>query len=135
MEKGCFGEELPKVYDDMDGVGELVTLSDQAAHRVVDKIVLACSAGNPHVKTAIVCPPTIYGPGRGPDNQRSAQAYTGAKCILQSKQGFLPCKGKFRGNHAKIVALSVANVPSFFGQATISGMRFMSRIYQICTYY
>lgn len=93
IQQGCYGEELPKIYNDLDGVKELVTLPDQAAHRVVDKIVLATSATNSHVKTAIVCPPTIYGPGRGPDNQRSQQAYNGAKCILEGKKGYLVGKG------------------------------------------
>lgn len=93
MDKKCWGEELPKVYNDLDGVHELVNMPDHAAHRVVDKIVLATSAQNPNVKTAIVCPPTIYGPGRGPDNQRSLQAYYAALDILKRKGGFLPGKG------------------------------------------
>lgn len=94
MGKKCWGEELSKVYNDLDGVHELVTMPDHAAHRVVDKIVLATSAANPNVKTAIVCPPTIYGPGRGPDNQRSHQAYYATRDILKRKGGFLAGKGQ-----------------------------------------
>ena len=94
LQKKCLGELLPKVYNDWDGVGELVSLPDFAAHRVVDKMVLACPTTTPRVKIAIVCPPTIYGPGRGPDNQRSMQAYEAARCVLERKQGFLPCAGK-----------------------------------------
>jgi len=55
---------------------------------VVDKIVLG--AASPLVHVAIVCPPTIYGPGRGPDNQRSQQVYEGARVMLQRGKGFLP---------------------------------------------
>ena len=35
-----------------------------------------------------MCPPTIYGPGRGPDNQRSIQAYELAKVTLKRGKGF-----------------------------------------------
>ncbi|KAF2164559.1 hypothetical protein M409DRAFT_67708 [Zasmidium cellare ATCC 36951] len=70
-----FGEAFrEKVYDDLEGVKEVTSLPDDAIHRNVDKIVL--EAGTQHadrIKTAIVCPPTIYGIGRGPDNQRSMQ--------------------------------------------------------------
>jgi hypothetical protein len=51
-----------KVFDDLEGVGELTSLPDEAFHRNVDKIVLEC--GTKHadvVRTAIICPPTIYG--------------------------------------------------------------------------
>lgn len=94
MDQKCWGELLPKVYNDWDGVSELVNMPNHAAHRVVDKIVLAASARNPNVKTAIVCPPTIYGPGRGPDNQRSHQAYYAALDIMKRKGGFVVGKGE-----------------------------------------
>jgi len=119
MEKGCYGEELPKVYNDLEGVGELVTLPDQAAHRVVDKIILATSASNSHVKSAIVCPPTIYGPGRGPGNQRSHQAYEGAKAILETKQGFLPFKGNSIWHEVHVQDLS--DLYLLLGEAAASG--------------
>ena len=56
------GEWSDKEYNDWTGIDELVQLPDEAFHRNVDKIVL--KAGSEHadrVKTAIVCPPTIYG--------------------------------------------------------------------------
>lgn len=61
-DRGVYGEKSDKVYNDLDGVDELVNLPDHAFHRNVDKIVL--EAGTKHadvVKTALVCPPTIYG--------------------------------------------------------------------------
>lgn len=61
-------------YDDLDGIDAIVNLPDTAWHRNVDKIVLAEAAKDPKaVKIAIVSPPTIYGSGRGPVNQRSRQ--------------------------------------------------------------
>ena len=37
---------------------------------------MVLSTNSDVVKTAIVCPPTIYGPGRGPGNVRSRQVNT-----------------------------------------------------------
>lgn len=74
QDKKIYGEAHSQSYNDWDGVSSLTSLPDRALHRDVDTIVLDCAKNNPKsVKTAIVCPPTIYGPGRGPDNQRSNQ--------------------------------------------------------------
>ncbi|KAI2614881.1 NAD(P)-binding protein [Hypoxylon sp. NC1633] len=58
-------------YHDIDDIERIVNLPDQALHRDIDKIVLA--ANSPGVRTLILGPPTIYGRGRGPLNQRSIQ--------------------------------------------------------------
>lgn len=50
------------------------------------------AASSTAVKTAIVCPPTIYGNGRGPGNQRSRQVYLLAEIGL--KQGQITQIGK-----------------------------------------
>jgi nucleoside-diphosphate-sugar epimerase len=71
-------------------VSDLTSLPDTAWHRDVDKIVLA--AASDAVKTAIVAPPTIYGPGRGPGNKRSQQVYQLALATL--KTGQAPQLGK-----------------------------------------
>jgi len=90
-EDGTFGEAPSQPpYDDLENVSGLTGLPDKAFHRDVDKIVLGASSES--VKTAIVCPPTIYGPGRGPGNQRSRQVYDLAKATLQ--QGQAPQLGK-----------------------------------------
>lgn len=66
------------MYNDLEGVTAVTErVPDYAWHRDVDKIVLAEAARDPaSVKIAIVCPPTIYGIGRGPGNQRSRQVPT-----------------------------------------------------------
>jgi len=90
FEANTYGIKRDKVYNDWDGIGEVISLPDAALHRKVDKIILganAASAGT--VNTAIVCPPCIYGPGRGPDNQRSIQVYDYAKATLMRNKGFL----------------------------------------------
>ncbi|KAJ4263353.1 hypothetical protein NW762_006171 [Fusarium torreyae] len=76
MDNKRYGEgPLPEqAYDDLEGVDKVTSLPDTAFHRDVDKIVLSEAAQTPDaVKVAIVCPPTIYGTGRGPVNQRSRQ--------------------------------------------------------------
>ncbi|KAL8663730.1 MAG: hypothetical protein Q9202_003676 [Teloschistes flavicans] len=92
LERQIFGEASSKIYNDLDGVSEVTSLPDFAPHRNVDKIILASS--DAHVKPAIVCPPTIYGQGRGPGNQRSIQVPQLAKATLQKGHGIQVGAGK-----------------------------------------
>lgn len=108
-EAGRLGEHDDKEFDDYDGVGELTSLPDSAFHRNVDKVVLEAAAAAPEVvKTAIVCPPTIYGTGRGPVATRSRQVYELARLIL--REGYAPIvgKGRARWNHVHVADLSEA---------------------------
>ncbi|KAF1344455.1 NAD dependent epimerase/dehydratase family protein [Delphinella strobiligena] len=90
-----YGTASQNVFDDWDGIKELTTLPDHALHRNVDKIVLAAGATNPEiVKTAIVSPPTIYGPGRGPGKQSSHQVPQLAKRTLEQGHGIQVGEGK-----------------------------------------
>ncbi|KAG4443179.1 hypothetical protein IFR05_001321 [Cadophora sp. M221] len=91
MDTETYGEApSQQPYDDVERVSDLTSLPDSAFHRDVDKIVLAASSDV--VKTAILCPPTIYGAGRGPGNQRSRQVYNLVKTTLE--QGQAPRLGK-----------------------------------------
>ncbi|KAI1103610.1 NAD(P)-binding protein [Jackrogersella minutella] len=74
-------------YHDIDDVDRIVSLPDTAIHRNVDKIVIAANDA-PGVKTLIVGPPTIYGQGRGPLNQRSIQVPKIIDATL--KNGYAP---------------------------------------------
>nr|POF05841.1 uncharacterized protein CFP56_53228 [Quercus suber] len=89
---GTYGEAHEKVYNDLAGVDEVTSLPDNAPHRNVDKIVLAAAAQG--LRTAIVCPPTIYGQGRGPGNQRSHQVPELARTTLQRGHGVKVNAGK-----------------------------------------
>jgi nucleoside-diphosphate-sugar epimerase len=80
------------VYDDLEGVDKILALPDDAMHRDVEKIVQA--ANSAAVRTVVVAPPLIYGPGRGPVNRRSMQVYDMAKLTL--KHGFAPVVGTGR---------------------------------------
>jgi nucleoside-diphosphate-sugar epimerase len=58
------------------------------------------------VKTVIVCPPTIYGRGRGPVALRGRQVYELATFILQQKYTPVIGKGLARWNNVHVYDLS-----------------------------
>ncbi|KAI0877026.1 nucleoside-diphosphate-sugar epimerase [Hypoxylon argillaceum] len=74
-------------YHDIDDIDRILTIPHHAYHRDCDEIVLGANNLS-GVKTLIVGPPLIYGPGRGPVNQRSIQAYNMARYTLEN--GFAP---------------------------------------------
>lgn len=90
LQDNTYGVKREKIYNDWNGIGEVTSLPDAALHRNVDKIILGANAASGGIiNTAIVCPPCIYGPGRGPDNQKSVQVYDYAKATLTRNKGFL----------------------------------------------
>ncbi|GAP84098.2 putative nucleoside-diphosphate-sugar epimerase protein [Rosellinia necatrix] len=74
-------------YHDIEGIDRILTLPPHAYHRDCDEIVLATNQSGA-VRTLIVGPPLIYGPGRGPVNRRSIQVYNMARFTLE--EGFAP---------------------------------------------
>lgn len=95
IQSSTYGQASTHIYDDWGNLSEVTSLPDAAPHREVDKIVL--EGGTQHaekVKTAIICPPTIYGPGRGPGNQRSHQVPELARCTLEKGHGIQVGEGK-----------------------------------------
>jgi hypothetical protein len=107
VKTNTYGELYQKIYDDWDNVSEVTSLPDEAAHRVVDKIIISASNGNNEtVKTAIVCPPSIYGLGRGPANKRSQQLYELARMTLVSGKGLRVGKGENKQTHVHVYDLS-----------------------------
>ena len=120
--KKVFGELDPKVFDDYDGVDELVNLPSAAFHRNVDEIVL--NTGTAHadsVKTVIICPPTIYGEGRGPTSGRGRQVYELASFILEQQYCPRIGKGLSRWNNVHVHDLS--EVFELLVQAALHGSR------------
>ncbi|KAJ5833678.1 hypothetical protein N7474_001989 [Penicillium riverlandense] len=115
-----YGIERPKEYNDWEGVSELLNLPADALHRNVDEIIIGANKQKPTaVKTAIVCPPTIYGPGRGPANQKSFQAYHLAAAVLKRKKGFLVGAGQNVWHQVHVQDLS--NVYLALGEAAAAG--------------
>ncbi|KAI5298840.1 hypothetical protein KEM56_003734 [Ascosphaera pollenicola] len=107
-------------YDDWDNIDKVTSLPEDAVHRDVDIIVLDASAKSPDAcKTAIVAPPMIYGPGRGPVNQRSYQVYELAKAILKLKKGIQVGKGDNVWHQVHVRDLS--EVFRMLGEAAAAG--------------
>lgn len=104
--KKSFGEKDDKVFNDLDGVDELVNLPAAAFHRNVDEIVLNTGTKYDFVKTAIICPPTIYGKGRGPISGRGRQVYELASFILKEQYCPRIGKGLSRWNNVHVHDLS-----------------------------
>lgn len=115
-----YGIERPKEYNDWEGVSELVNLPADAFHRNVDEIIIRAGQRDPSsVHTAIVCPPTIYGPGRGPGNTKSVQAYLLSAAVLKRGKGFLVGKGENVWHQVHVQDLS--NVYLALGDAAAAG--------------
>ncbi|KAF2716180.1 NAD(P)-binding protein [Polychaeton citri CBS 116435] len=108
LQAGTFGIAFrDKVYNDLEGIKEVTSLPDAAIHRNVDKIVLEAGTTFPsRVKTAIVCPPTIYGIGRGPDSQRSIQLPELCRLSLIEGQAIMVNQGLTYWGHVHIQDLS-----------------------------
>jgi nucleoside-diphosphate-sugar epimerase len=106
VETNTYGELEDKVYNDWDGISEVTSLPDFAAHRAVDKVFLDGATDEPAVKVAVVCPPSIYGVARGPGNKRSKQLYDLSAIILSSGKGMRVGKGQNRQTHVHVYDLS-----------------------------
>ncbi|KAJ5986511.1 hypothetical protein N7451_010876 [Penicillium sp. IBT 35674x] len=117
---GTYGIERPKEYNDWEGVSELINLPADAFHRNVDEIIISAGKENPtSVRTAIVCPPTIYGQGRGPVNTKSVQAYLLSAAVIKRGKGFLVGKGENVWHQVHVQDLS--NVYLALGDAASQG--------------
>ncbi|KAF2724255.1 NAD(P)-binding protein [Polychaeton citri CBS 116435] len=71
-EPNYHGKLNPKVWSDVDDIDAIWSLPDGALHRNVDKIIQETwTQHGDKLKTAIMCPPDIYGRGRGPGRKLS----------------------------------------------------------------
>ncbi|TKX27209.1 NAD dependent epimerase-like protein 3 [Elsinoe australis] len=71
-EGNAHGELNEKVWSDVDHVDEITSLPDNYQHRPVDKILHRAAEEHPdRLNVAIICPPGIYGQGRGAGNTQS----------------------------------------------------------------
>lgn len=66
------GKLNPKIWSDVEDIDEITSRPDGELHRHTDKYIqeMAAKHGD-NLKTAIMCPPDIYGPGRGPGKTNS----------------------------------------------------------------
>ncbi|KAL2111030.1 hypothetical protein VUR80DRAFT_387 [Thermomyces stellatus] len=75
------------VFDNLAGIEAIRSLIKQHPSRAADNYMLSVAETTPHVKTAIVPAPMIYGQGRGPGNRRSVQIPELAKVTLERRRG------------------------------------------------
>jgi nucleoside-diphosphate-sugar epimerase len=66
------GKLGPKVWSDISNIDEITSRPDGELHRKTEKYLQSVIAKHHNkLKIAIICPPDIYGPGRGPGRQQS----------------------------------------------------------------
>lgn len=111
MDAKTFGEASDRVWDDIDSIADIRSIPDHAPHRHVDKIIITAgseseAAKSGSLKTAVVCPPAIYGVGRGPVNQRSIQVPTLAQSFLKNGKGFYVGRGLTKWSFVHVADLS-----------------------------
>ena len=99
-QSNTYGEPPSSSYSDLEPE-VLTSLPNEASHRKIDKLVLASG-----LREAIVCPPTIYGPGRGPGNKRSIQVYDLAKATLENVKAPVIGHGLAEWNNVHVHDLS-----------------------------
>ncbi|KAK9239418.1 hypothetical protein V1525DRAFT_35990 [Lipomyces kononenkoae] len=66
-------KQVDRKYDDVTDIKTLTSWNEDHVHRNIDAQILEIHRTKPTVKTIIVCPPLIYGTGRGKVNPRSQQ--------------------------------------------------------------
>ncbi|KAE8326735.1 hypothetical protein BDV39DRAFT_193347 [Aspergillus sergii] len=88
-----YGEPRSQEFNDLQGISEIRSIITSSPKRAVDNLLLKLSATNPHVRTAIIYGPLIYGRGRGPVNQRSIQLPDLAKSTIQHGHGLQVGRG------------------------------------------
>ncbi|KOS44563.1 hypothetical protein ACN38_g4514 [Penicillium nordicum] len=115
-----YGIERPKVYDDWEGINELTSFPSDASHRDVDEVIIKAGKDTPtSVRTAIVCPPTIYGLGRGPVGKRSIQVPILTAAVLKRGKGFMVGNGENIWHQVHVSDLS--DVYLLLGEAAAEG--------------
>lgn len=91
-----------KVWSDRKDIDEINLIRDDAPHRPVDRLILAIQDQNPQVKTAIICPPLIYGISHGYDKINSVQIPELIKASIQNDASFTVYSGDYIWSHIHI---------------------------------
>lgn len=92
----------PKVYYDDKSIDDINNLPMDQAHRPVDKIVLDINEKNPIIKTAIVCPSTIFGVSNGYGRTISIQIPYMMTLAIQNKKTSIVYHGNYIWSHVHI---------------------------------
>lgn len=82
-----------KIYNDVTDIAAITSLGSTYLHGPCDEAVLETGKAL-KVPTAILCPPLIYGVGKGPVKTRSIQLPFLAETILKRGKAFTIEEGK-----------------------------------------
>ncbi|KAJ2993721.1 hypothetical protein NUW58_g77 [Xylaria curta] len=96
------GSPSSTVFDDLNDAPTLYRLIRAHPFRAVDNYMLDVAENSPSIKSALLFPPTIFGKGQGPVNQRSIQIPTLAKTTLQKGHGIRVGDGQSRWGNVHI---------------------------------
>lgn len=80
-----------KIYHDMKDIDEINSLPISQPHRLADKLALSMEEGNDtcdYVKSALICPPLIFGIGQGCGNKLSVQIPFLIRSFMELGYGF-----------------------------------------------
>ncbi|KAL3424999.1 nucleoside-diphosphate-sugar epimerase [Phlyctema vagabunda] len=92
---GCISDELtqswegetnPYIWDDIRDIEKIYNLPDEALHHTVDREIM--DASNQLLKTAIICPPDIYGQHRGTGTRATFMVPEYIKVLQKHKEAF-----------------------------------------------
>ena len=103
----AYGQARPQQnHNDLQGIDEIRNIVTSSPKRAVDNLLLNLSTTQPHVRTAIVYGPLIYGLGRGPGNQRSIQVPDLARETLRHGHGVQVGRGQSCWNNVHVSDLA-----------------------------
>ncbi|KJZ70887.1 hypothetical protein HIM_09713 [Hirsutella minnesotensis 3608] len=102
-----FGEHSDKIFNDSEGLPEVLAVPDFAKARGAEKAVRDAGAeNNDRVKTAIVCTGSAYGHGRGLVEYRVSAIHELVRCTLSRGHGLQVGSGKSAWRNVYIRDLS-----------------------------
>jgi nucleoside-diphosphate-sugar epimerase len=92
---GCISDERdqtwegkfnPHIWHDIEEIKEIYDLPDSAQHHVIDRDIM--NASNDLLRTAIICPPDIFGQNTGIGNRATFLVPEYIKVLLEKKEAF-----------------------------------------------
>ncbi|KAF2097818.1 NAD(P)-binding protein [Rhizodiscina lignyota] len=86
LEQTWEGKYNPHQWHDIAEIKEIYDLPPEAAHHTIDQWFM--DADNDIVKTAIICPPDIYGEGTGIGNRATFLVPRYVEALLEHKEAF-----------------------------------------------
>ncbi|TGZ83701.1 NAD(P)-binding protein [Ascodesmis nigricans] len=87
-----FGLPPTTTFSDITSLPHILSLPSTHLHQPTESLI--ASAPTFSVRSAIICPPCIYGRGLGPGNTKSVQIPEVVKTTLKLKHGFVVGEGK-----------------------------------------